>query len=305
MTAFAAIADLRAYLPQVPEFGQQLITPTAFPFTLTYEGVATAALPTGATATAVQTALRGITAIGSGGVSVRGRPGGPYTATFQGSLATDAAPLIGGNAAVAPATDALLQSCLDRASDVVRAALRAAIGDSAFDYVAYPLLASTRVRRGVDDVFLPIPPHRIGSVTTVAYQSGTAPLSYTAFDPAEWSEDASGRLYRPAGWASYGGAIFSGPSGGAVWGDWGGGVGWDGPRYQITAQWGYGPDVPPALSELTIELAVNIWRSRDKGGFSEVVGVEGAGAIRAVAGLNKLQQQIVDDLAAPLREIAL
>ena len=34
---------------------------------------------------------------------------------------------------------------------------------------------------------------------------------------------------------------------------------------RVTATWGYGPDVPSAIEQLTLELAVNIWRSRDKG----------------------------------------
>lgn len=311
MTLYASVAELRQYLPQVPEDGVQLVTITGATggvLALGYEGEQTAPIAYPATATAVQTALRAIPAIGSGGVNVRGRPGGPYTATFQGTLATDAGPLTAdasgltpsGVAIIAPANDALLLSCLTRAGDIVRAAIAAAIGDDAFDYLAYET-AGTRIVRGVDGTALELPPHRIGSVAAVAYQSGTSPLAYAPFDASEWSEDATGRLYRAGGWGAYGSAFF----GGAVWGSWGGGVGGDGPRYQITADWGYGPDVPPAIAELTIELAVNIWRSRDKGGFSEMVGVEGQGAIRAVAGLNKLQQQIIDDLAQPLRRIVL
>ena len=55
--------------------------------------------------------------------------------------------------------------------------------------------------------------------------------------------------------------------------------------------------------EVVLELAVNIWRSRDKGGFSEVVGAEGGGAIRAVAGLTKQQQATLENLRNELFQI--
>lgn len=309
---FSDTTSLRAYLPQVPEDGVQLITiagASGGTFVLSYEGTPTAALAWNATATAVQTALRAIPAIGASGVQVRGRPGGPYTAAFQGQLATDAGPITAdasgltpaSTVTIAPATDSVLQSCLTRASDIVRNAIRAAIGDPLFDYAAWAV-ASTKLVRGVDGLYLQLPPHQLGSVTAVAYQSGLSPLTYAPFDGSEWDEESSGRLYRPAGWASYGVSVFSG---GSVWGDWGGGVGRDGPRYQITAIWGYGPDVPPSIAEIVLEQAVNEWRSKDRGGFSEIVGVDGSGSVRAVAGLNKLQQQVIDNLAMQLREIAL
>lgn len=269
--SYASIADLRGYLPQVPEYGQQLITVTASPFVLTYEGASTAGLASTVTATAVQTALRALTGIGSSGVNVRGKPGGPYTATFQGTLATDAALLTATNATIAPATDTLLQDCLDRATDMVRNALRSLLADPTFDYTAYGA-ASTKIVRGYSGYNLALPAHQASSVTLVEYQSGTNPSSYTALTTNEWEQIGDGRLYRPVGW--YGG---------------------DDPRYRITAVWGYGPTPPLAIEQLTLELAVNIWRSRDKGGFSEVVGTEG-GTIRQVAGLNKQQAMALENV---------
>lgn len=293
---YASVADLRTYLPQVPELGQQLITvsgsPTGGTFTLTYEGVASSALAYNATATAVQTALRAIAAIGSSGVNVRGRPGGPYTATFQGTLATDAGPLsLGTNSltggtspsvAVTPATDGILQDCLDRATDIVRSAMRSLLADPLFDYSAYGV-ASTKIVRGYDSYTLSLPAYQLASVTLIEYQSSSNPSAYTALEAAQWEAQSDGKLYRASGW--------------------GGGYGGDLPRYRVTAVWGYGPTPPDAIAQLTLELAVNIWRSRDKGGFTEIVGVEGSGGIRQIAGLNKQQAMTLESLRNQLMQI--
>jgi len=291
--AYATVASLREYLSQVPAYGQQLITVTGSPsggtFTLSYEGAATAAIAYNATATQVQTALRALSAIGASGVKVIGRPGGPWRSEFQGTLATDAAPLSlssnsltpSGSVTIAPATDALLQSCLDRATNIIRSALCAALEDPNFDYAAFGA-AATKIVRGHRGEYLIIPAHQAGSVTLVEYQSGSNPATYQAIADQYLEED--GRLYRAVGW-------------------WGGISGYQ-PRYRITAVWGYGPTVPQAIEELTLELAVNIWRSKDKGGFTEIVGVEGAGGIRAIAGLNKQQQMIIDDLVDQLWQVS-
>lgn len=290
MAAFASLASLRAYLPQIAIDGQQLVTISGAAggtFTLSYEGVASSALAWNASATTVQTALRAIAAIGSSGVTVRGRPGGPYTATFQGTLAQDAGPLTGdaslltptSTIMIAPASDSVLQSCLDRASDIVRSAMRAALADPTFDYAAWAA-ASTKIVRAYDGCFLRVPPYQAGSITLIEYQSGSTPSSYTALTAAQWETSSNGDVYRASGWGNSG------------WGDLA--------RYRVTAVYGYGPTPPDALVELTLELAVNIWRSRDTGGFSEQIGVEGPGAIRIVAGLNKLQQRVIDDLVQQL-----
>jgi hypothetical protein len=296
VTSYATVAELRAYLPQVPEYGQQLITltgtPTGGTFTLGYEGASGAALAYNATATAVQTALRAITAIGMSGVNVRGRPGGPYTATFQGTLATDAGPLTldangltGGSVpsvTIVPATDSLLQKALDRATDIVRTAMRSLLADETFDYAAYGA-ASTAIVRGVDTFYLRLPPHQAGSTTLVEYQSGSNPSSYTALTSDQWEATADGTLYRAAGW------------GGGLYGDY--------PRYRVTAVWGYGTPAPDAIVETVLEVAVNIWRTRDSGGFAEVVGVEGSGGMRQIAGLTKQQAAVLENLRDQLIQV--
>jgi hypothetical protein len=283
MPSYASVADLRSYLPQVPDLGQQSIvvsgTPSGGTYTLLYEGAATAARANTASATAVQTALRAIVAIGDSGVNVRGRPGA-YTAAFQGTLATDAGPLsLGTNSltggtlpsvTIASAADALLQDCLDRATSTIRNAMRSLLADPTFDYSAYGA-ASTKIVIGTANEYLTLPAYQLASATLVEYQSGSNPSSYTALAANQWEAGADGRLYRAGGWSNSA-------------------------RYRVTAVWGYGPTPPDAIEQLALELAVNVWRSRDKGGFTEMVGVDGSGAVRQVAGLNAQQRMILENM---------
>jgi hypothetical protein len=283
VTAWATTGDLRLYLPQVSDLGVQRVTITGAPsggtFTLAYEGTSAASLAYNATATAVQTALRAITAIGSSGCKVSGSPG-DYVVTFQGTLASDAGPLTlaanglsGGTSpsvTIESATDDTLQLCLDNATDIVRKSMRALLADPTFDYTAYSA-AATAIARGHGGQYLTIPAHQLGTVTIVAFESGSNPSSYTALSSDEWDEEADGRLYRSVGWASTGAA----------------------PRYQITAVWGSGPDAPGAIQQVVLEVAVNIWRTRDRGGFTDTVGVSGQGQTIHVAGLTNLQKQVL------------
>ena len=282
--AYATIDQLRLYLPQVSDLGSQRITitgsPTGGTFTLGYEGVSAAALAYNATATQVQTALRAMTAIGVNGVSVRGSPGS-YVATFQGTLATDAGPLTlaangltGGTApsvTIASATDETLQLCLDNATDMVRKTMRALLADPSFDYGALTS-ATTAIVRGHSGQYLTIGAHDVGSVTAVAYESGSNPSAFTPLASTEWDEEADGRIYRAIGWAAAGATP---------------------PRYQVTANYGYGATAPDAIAQVTAELAVNIWRTRDRGGFTDTVGVSGQGQTVHVAGLTNLQRQVL------------
>lgn len=56
-------------------------------FTLTYSGQTTGSIAAAATAATVQAALEALSNIGAGNVSVTGSAGGPYTVSFQGTLA--------------------------------------------------------------------------------------------------------------------------------------------------------------------------------------------------------------------------
>jgi hypothetical protein len=66
-------------------------------FRLSFNGSTTSALAAGATASAVQTALRALPTVNGANVSVAGSAGGPYTATFGGAL-TGVQPLLVGDA---------------------------------------------------------------------------------------------------------------------------------------------------------------------------------------------------------------
>ncbi len=61
---------------------------------LAFEGFITAAIAYNATAATLQTRLRALPSIGSGGCSVAGAGGGPYTVTFTGNRAKQAVGLI-------------------------------------------------------------------------------------------------------------------------------------------------------------------------------------------------------------------
>ena len=67
---------------------------TAGQFKLTYEGQTTVDIAFNATGATITTALEALTTIGTGNVSVAGAASGPWTATFQGSMAGIDASLI-------------------------------------------------------------------------------------------------------------------------------------------------------------------------------------------------------------------
>jgi hypothetical protein len=70
-------------------------TPTAGTFTLTYNGQTTSGIAYNAAASAVQTALQGLSTVGSGNATVTGSAGGPYTVSFLNSLLNDSNALTG------------------------------------------------------------------------------------------------------------------------------------------------------------------------------------------------------------------
>lgn len=170
--------------------------------------------------------------------------------------------------------DAALQAVLDRATGIVRDALRAATADATLDF-STPGAASTQIVTGYGTAYLSIPAHVANSVTLVEYQSVSSPITWAAVSDT-WAEEGA-RLYRPGGWAI--------------------------DRYRITAVWGYGA-VPPAIEEVTLEVGVNIWRRKDSGGFTELMGASGEGAVRAVMGLTKQQQQVITNTAQLLWKVS-
>lgn len=285
--AYATIAQLRDYLRQIPTWGNVTITlagATGGTFALGYNGLSTGALAYNETAATIEAALCALVPIGPGGVTVAGPPGGPYLVEFQRRLRTDAAPLVAtssltGSAptvTVAQTADAQLQAVLDRATALIRGALRELLADDAFDYGA-PVVG-TQIVRGISGFYLPLPPHTAGSVTLVEYSAGYNPATYASL-PDQWLEEG-GRLFRAAGWLA-------------------------GDRYRVTASWGYGATAPDQVVQLTLESAVNLWRSRDLGGYAQIVTAEGQTAQRRIAGLNSDQVAALERLASEIGQVAL
>lgn len=159
------------------------------------------------------------------------------------------------------AIDAVLTTILTNATAMVRQVLRANLANPTFDFAA--AANGTKIVRSYGGLFLSVPVHTANSVTLIEAMSSTDPLDYTTISD-EWVEESTGQIYRPAGWPIDG-------------------------RYRVTATWGYGA-VPDDIKEITLELAVNLWRSKDKGGFTEMIGTEGDGAIRMVGALTRDQK---------------
>lgn len=148
-----------------------------------------------------------------------------------------------------------------------------------FSFATYGAASSQDVRAPIaPSVDFRLPPYQAGSITSLSglLFKGTTSESLTPI--TDWDEQDNFYLYRDLGWG--------GPQARTL----------DSlityPWYRITAKWGYGP-VPDEIIELALELSVNIWRSKDKGGFTEIVGVEGSGGVRMIAGLNAQQKMIV------------
>ncbi len=156
--------------------------------------------------------------------------------------------------------DAELQTYLDRATSVVEEALRF------ITYAAYPA-ASNRDVQGHWGVFLTLPAHEAGSVTAVSLVSAKGTTSETTEALTDYDELSDGRLYRY--------------------------LGWDDAWYRVNAKWGYGP-APAAIVEVTCEIAVNLWRGKDQGGYSDVVGVEGTGAVGYEKALTARQKLVIE-----------
>lgn len=51
--------------------------------------------------------------------------------------------------------------------------------------------------------------------------------------------------------------------------------------------------VPPSIEQITLELAVSMWRSMDRGGWSQTSGVDGEGAIQYTGVLTDKQMRLL------------
>lgn len=165
-------------------------------------------------------------------------------------------------------TDNELQDVLTRATDVIDTYL-------GFAFAGY-VTAVKNVLANVGE-YLWIPAHERDSVTTVTQNGATVTVT------AWYSDDKirlSGHLHNPNWWQR-----------GVV---------------AVTANWGYGT-APAAIVEICLEVAVNIWRSRDRGQFSDVVGVETGGQIEVarMGAFTAPQKAVLDRWRRASREVAI
>jgi hypothetical protein len=143
----------------IPTNEQQTVTitggPTGGTFTLTYAGQTTAGIAYNATASAVQTALRALSTVGSTGATVTGGPGPstPYVVTFGGLLAgsniaqmtASAASLTGGTSpAVAVTTTTPGATGFYSAGFVTEDGLEKALSESSTDVPAFGVFVPVR-----------------------------------------------------------------------------------------------------------------------------------------------------------------
>lgn len=136
------------------------------------------------------------------------------------------------------------------------------IVDLALGFTFGPYAASAGLSVvGYGSPILLVPEHLPGSITQVLL--GAEPLGY-------WQELSSGHLQ-------------------ALAGTWGNAV------YTVVAQYGRGP-APAAARQLVLEIAVNLWREKDKGAFSDVIGVEGSSGIAVgyAGALTNRQKMIIE-----------
>lgn len=157
--------------------------------------------------------------------------------------------------------DSLLSDILDRAESIVDDAL-------GFQFAGYGEATTRDVECRVRWRWLEAPAHERGSIVAIAEVSGRGTSSETTTEITEFVEEEDGRLYRDEGWTR---------------GAW----------YRIEARWGYGPP-PDDIVEVTLEVAVNIWRGRDASQWSASIGVEGQGSVSYNRALTWAQRSIIE-----------
>ena len=172
------------------------------------------------------------------------------------------------------ALDALLQDILDRACAMVESALLPV------EYAAYGAASAEVVRsEPYRTTYMRLPAHQHGSVTAVVEVAKLTSTTGTTIDPDDYVQKAGYLIAADAEtrWRAHA-------------------------AYRITAVWGYGP-APADVQQVALELAVNAWRQRDRGLYSEVQGVEGGGAVSYVGGINATQRMVIHRARAQWREV--
>ncbi len=159
-------------------------------------------------------------------------------------------------------TESLLQTVLERATAIVDAEL-------GFQFAPYDYVAESKdVYAGAGGKWLYLPAHMPESVTAVDLISSRGLDGESTEAVTEYVESDRYRLYLDSGWL---------------------------PRrwYRVTAVWGYGA-VPEEIVEVTLEVAVNIWRGRDAMNWSTELGASGGGATPYRRALTWAQRSIIE-----------
>ncbi len=177
-----------------------------------------------------------------------------------------------------PEEDVLFATIIDRAQSIVDEY-------TGFTFAGYDTAASARLVPSYGTPVLILPPHEIGTITAVRLEGAT-----TDIDSTTYTEDTvTGNLTFDGYWpyAAYPGVGW--------WGAFSPSGYWGPARYTVTAKWGYGT-APEAIKEVVLELAVNIFRGRDRGLWTEIIGVEGSGGLRFTGGVTNQQRAILDSI---------
>lgn len=180
------------------------------------------------------------------------------------------------------AVDETLDSMLDRSTAIVRGVLRTMVGEHQLDFLAaggnWPA-ASDKIVDSLHTPYLRLPAHQIGSVTAVIRR-------YDNFNMQNRYEETSDGKYLVLYKTTNRRHLDT----------------WRGERYTVTAVWGYGPP-PDDVIEVVLEIAVNMWHSHEAGRFSNVVGVEGDGAVGYEGTLTPQQKMTLKNVAKQYKHI--
>ena len=159
------------------------------------------------------------------------------------------------------ATDAVLAECLDRATAIIDDAL-------GFSFTGYPATATAKRFSLGGSQYMYLPYYQAGTLTSIApvLSDLTTDDAYTLADDYEIDDDDHTLLYAPYGWPRQ--------------------------RYEVTAKWGYG-EAPAEIVEVCLEMAINLWLGGQGGQYSDVVGVEGGGAVGYQRAFTNRQREII------------
>lgn len=154
--------------------------------------------------------------------------------------------------------DALITVYLERATAIVESALGFAFG--AYGAATVRRFSAPGGHPAVAGGLLHLPYHESGSLTALV-------LNDVAITDYEAEAADHTWLWRADGW----------PRG----------------RYEATAKWGYGP-APADVVQVTLEKAINLYIGAQGGAFSDVVGIEGAGAVGYNRAWTNSQRAIIE-----------